>query len=141
MHFWDQHKNITNYYEKLTSSICQKYKLTQLEYDILMFLYNNPKYNTASDIVRIRKSTKSHVSKSLKNLENKKLIFKKQNKENRKYYEIFLLEKANIIIQNGKKIQEQFIEDLFEGISEGDMVIFKKVFDKICKNADFLLKS
>ncbi len=129
MHFWDQHKNITNYYEKLTSSICQQYKLTQLEYDILMFLYNNPKYNTASDIVRIRKSTKSHVSTSLKNLENKKLIIKKQNKENRKYYEIFLLEKANIIIKNGKKIQEQFIEDLFEGISEDDMVIFKKVFD------------
>ena len=141
MHFWDQHKNITNYYEKLTSSICQKYKLTQLEYDILMFLHNNPKYNTASDIVRIRKSTKSHVSTSLKNLENKKLIFKKKNKENRKYYEIFLLDTANIIIKNGKKIQEQFIEDLFEGISEDDMVIFKKVFDKICKNADFHLKS
>lgn len=30
MHFWYQHKNIRNYYEKLTKSICEKYNLTQM---------------------------------------------------------------------------------------------------------------
>lgn len=30
MHFWDQHKNIRNYYEKLTKYICEKYNLTQM---------------------------------------------------------------------------------------------------------------
>ena len=45
-----------------------------MEYDILMFLHNNPQHNTAADIVKIRKSTKSHVSTSLKNLENKGLV-------------------------------------------------------------------
>lgn len=39
-----------------------------------MFLYNNPKYNTAADIVKVRKSTKSHVSTSLKLLEDKGLL-------------------------------------------------------------------
>ena len=29
MHFWDRHKTITGYYESLTSSICDKYDLTQ----------------------------------------------------------------------------------------------------------------
>lgn len=46
--------------------------------DIIMFLHNNPHHNTAAEIVRIRKSTKSHVSSSLKKLENKGLI--KKNK-------------------------------------------------------------
>ena len=31
MHFWDRHKTITGYYESLTSSICDKYDLTQME--------------------------------------------------------------------------------------------------------------
>ena len=75
MHFWDRHKTITGYYESLTSSICDKYDLTQMEYDILMFLHGNPEFNTAADIVKIRKSTKSHVSTSLKSLENKGLPF------------------------------------------------------------------
>ena len=68
MHFWDRHKTITEYYESLTSSICDKYDLTQMEYDILMFLHGNPEFNTAADIVKIRKSTKSHVSTSRKSV-------------------------------------------------------------------------
>ena len=48
MHFWDQHKTITRYYEILMSSVCEKYQLKHLEYDILMFLHNNPQYRTAA---------------------------------------------------------------------------------------------
>ncbi|WP_420360620.1 hypothetical protein [Blautia glucerasea] len=35
-----------------------------------MFLHNNPQHNTAAEIVKIRKSTKSHVSTSLKKLKD-----------------------------------------------------------------------
>ena len=74
MYFWDKHKTITSYYELLSGEVCDHYGLTQMEYDILMFLHNNPQHNTAAEIVKIRKSTKSHVSTSLKDLENKGLI-------------------------------------------------------------------
>lgn len=47
MHFWDEHKTITRYYEMKVSGVCEKYQLRQLENDILMFIYNNPAYNTA----------------------------------------------------------------------------------------------
>lgn len=70
MYFWDKHKTITSYYELLSSRICDQYGLTRMEYDILMFLHNNPQHNTAAEIVKIRKSTKSHVSTSLKKLKD-----------------------------------------------------------------------
>ena len=76
MYFWDKHKTITSYYELLSGKVCDQYELTQMEYDIIMFLHNNPHHNTAAEIVRIRKSTKSHVSSSLKKLENKVKIIK-----------------------------------------------------------------
>lgn len=140
MHFWDQHKNITLYYEFLTKSICDKYDLKQMEYDILMFLHFYPQYNTAADIVKIRKSTKSHVSTSLKVLEEKGLIERKQSIEDKKCIEIFLLKKSDTIIDDGIDIQKKFMRGLFERISEDEMKIFKAVFDKICKNADQYLK-
>lgn len=68
MYFWDKHKTIISYYELLSGAVCDRYELTQMEYDILMFLHNNPQNNTAAEIVKIRKSTKSHVSTSLKTL-------------------------------------------------------------------------
>ena len=101
MHFWDQHKNITRYYEILMSSVCEKYQLKHLEYDILMFLHNNPQYRTAADIVRVRKSTKSHVSTSLKTLEDRGFIAKKTDPVNKKHIELDLLEPANEIVRDG----------------------------------------
>ena len=74
MFFGDQHKTITSCYEMLSRKVCEKYQLTQMEYDILIFLHNNPRHNTAAEIVKIRKSTKSHVSSSLKNLASRGLV-------------------------------------------------------------------
>ncbi len=91
MYFWDKHKTITSYYELLSGEVCERYELTQMEYDILMFLHNNPQHNTAAEIVKVRKSTKSHVSTSLKKLENKELVERKQSKDNKKHIEIFWL--------------------------------------------------
>ena len=99
MHFWDQHKTITRYYEILMSSVCEKHQLKHLEYDILMFLHNNPQYRTAADIVRVRKSTKSHVSTSLKTLEDRGLIAKKTDPVNKKHIELDLLEPANEVAE------------------------------------------
>jgi len=64
-----------------------------------MFLHNNPRHDTAAEIVRIRKSIKSHVSTSLKNLENKGLVERIQSKDNKKHIEIILLDKAESIVE------------------------------------------
>lgn len=141
MFFWDQHKTITSCYEMLTRKVCEKYQLTQMEYDILIFLHNNPQHNTAAEIVKIRKSTKSHVSSSLKNLENRGLVERIQSADNKKHIEIVLLEKAVPIIEDGIKVQKEFAKTLLQGLSEEEKRICVEVFNKICKNADEYLKT
>ncbi len=141
MFFWDQHKTITSCYEMLTRKVCEKYQLTQMEYDILIFLHNNPQHNTAAEIVKIRKSTKSHVSSSLKNLENRGLVERIQSADNKKHIEIVLLEKAVPIIEDGIKVQKEFAKTLLQGLSEEEKRICVEVFNKVCENADEYLKT
>ncbi len=136
MYFWDQHKTITSYYELLSGEVCDRYELTQMEYDILMFLHNNPQYNTAADIVKVRKSTKSHVSTSLKSLENKGLIERIQSEDNKKHITIVLLEKAELIVQKGIYAQKQFAHNVLIGLTEEEKHMCIKVFHKICNNAE-----
>ena len=136
MYFWDKHKTITSYYELLSGKVCDKYELTQMEYDILMFLHNNPQNNTAAEIVKIRKSTKSHVSTSLKNLENKKLVERKQSEENKKHVEIFLLDKAELIVEEGINAQKQFAQNVLSGLTEEEKDMCIRAFNKICNNAE-----
>ena len=135
MYFWDKHKTITSYYELLSGEVCDRYGLTQMEYDILMFLYNNPQQNTAAEIVKVRKSTKSHVSTSLKKLENKGLIKRKQSKDNKKHIEIVLLDDAALIVDAGLNAQKQFAKNVLSGLTEEKQVCIN-IFDKICNNAE-----
>lgn len=141
MFFWDKHKTITTCYELLSSKVCDEYGLTQMQYDILMFLYNNPQHNTAADIVKIRKSTKSHVSTSLKGLEDRGLIKRLQSAENKKHIEIILLEKAMPIIEDGIKAQKDFASNVLSGLTNEEKQTCMSVFDKICRNADEYLKN
>ena len=140
MHFWDKHKTITSYYELLSSRICDQYGLTQMEYDILMFLHNNPQHNTAAEIVKIRKSTKSHVSTSLKKLENKGFIERIQSEDNKKHIEIVLLDKAELIVEAGINVQKQFAQNVLSGLTEEETHMCIKVFNKICNNAEEYLR-
>ena len=141
MHFWDEHKTITRYYEMKVSGVCEKYQLKQLEYDILMFIYNNPAYNTAADIVRIRKSTKSHVSTSLKVLEDRGFIDRRVDKDNKKHVTIHLLQLANEVIEDGIWVQKEFAQDMFEGLSEEEIKVFMSVFKKLYDNAERMISN
>ena len=140
MHFWDKHKTITSYYELLSGEICDRYELTQMEYDILMFLYHNPQHNTAAEIVKIRKSTKSHVSTSLKKLEDEGFIERVQSKENKKHIEIILLDKAELIVEAGLNAQKEFAKNVLSGMTDEEKHMCMKVFDKICNNAEKCLR-
>ena len=136
MFFWDQHKTITSCYEKVTGSVCEKYHLTHMEYDILMFLHGNPQHNTAADIVMIRKSTKSHVSVSLKSLERKGLIRRVQSASNKKRIEITLTERSAPIIDAGTQVQAQFSKDVLSGLTQEEKDICISIFCRIHDNAD-----
>ena len=141
MYFWDKHKTITSYYEFLSGQVCDRYALTQMEYDILMFLHNNPRHNTAAEIVKVRKSTKSHVSASLKELESKGLVKRIQSENNKKHIDIFLLDKAQGVVEAGISAQKRFARDVLRGLTKEERQLCMAVFDKICANAEEQLKT
>ena len=78
-----------------------------------------------AEIVKIRKSTISHVSTSLKKLENKGLVEKIQSKDNKKHIEIILLDKAELIIEAGHNAQKQFAKNVLSGLTEEKQVCIK----------------
>ena len=46
--------DVEELYENMVSPVCEKYELTYMEFTVLMFLANNPQYDTATQIVRYR---------------------------------------------------------------------------------------
>lgn len=136
MIFWEKRKAVTALYEKKTRAICDRYQLTQMEYDILMFLHNNPTYTTATDIVSIRRLTKSHVSSALKMLEDKGYIRRYYELNNRKTVHIEVLGPAEEIIQEGYKVQKDFFDAVFFGFSEEERKQYRTLLDRIYENVE-----
>lgn len=140
MEFRDRHKMITDYYDALTRSLCEQHALTRMEYDTLMFLFANPEVRTAAEIVRLRRSTKSHVSIALAALEEMGFIARRRCSTNKKRIDLFVSEEGAEIAREGVALQQRLMADLFSGLSDEEMEVYRRVFKKICNNAEAHLK-
>lgn len=66
---------------------------------------NNPAFNTAKDIERIRKFKKSNISTAVDNLNNRGLLTKEVSKSDRRITNLYLTSIANNIVEAIKKFK------------------------------------
>lgn len=125
-------------YAACVKPVCRKYELTRMEFDIVMFLENNPEYDTAADIVRIRRFTKSHVSAALKSLSARGLLETCFRDGNRKSIHLRLLPETTPIIQDGHAAQKRYCDTLFDGFSDSEFALTQIIFQRICSQARLL---
>ena len=123
-------------YEKQFEDICQRYQLTQNEIDILVFLANNPSFDTASDIVEVRMIAKSYISKSVESLIKKGLLVRIPDKEDRRIIHLHLTEYADSIITEGRLRQKEFVKLLFTGMDDNEIKTLEFLLGKIFENVE-----
>ena len=81
---WDLRSLTKRLYGQRIQPVCEAYGLTRMEMDILLFLANNPAFDTARDIVERKQFTKSHVSASVAELERRGYLRGEFREGNRK---------------------------------------------------------
>lgn len=127
-------------YNAKCKPICQKLKLPQTAFDILMFLANNPDCKTASDIIEIRKIKANLVSVNVDKLVNEGYLERKSIENDRRKTELICTDKALPIIEKGQKLQKSFFGQLFKGTDEEKQKIFFEAIKTMSENADIILK-
>lgn len=135
MVFWERQKTVSSLYEKCIQSTRDRFHLTRIQFDILMFLHNNPQFDTAADMVKIRKLTKSHVSAALKDLEQRGYVCSEYAKNNNKSRHIRILPAASEIITAGIQAQCDFGQILFRDFTAAETESFQNMFERMYENA------
>ncbi len=105
-----------------------------MELTILLYLANNPGHDTASEIIKKRHLTKSHVSTSISSLIDKGLLRKEYRENNRKTEHLLLTEACDGIIRDGRAGQQQFFDRVSFGLSEEDLAVLSACFEQMNKN-------
>lgn len=121
-------------YAALMQKEAKRVGLSKIELDILLFLRNNPSFDTAKDIVEYRGIAKSYVSKTLDQLKEQGLIALEEDPHDRRLQHIRLTDKSAPIAEDAKQLQEKFYKHLLKGIPEHSILEMKDMFFKIHNN-------
>ena len=103
-------------------------------FTVLMFLSNNPQYDTAAQIVKIRRLTKSHVSVSLKGLQERGFVKGFYLPGNQKTLHLLLTEQAGPVIAAGVAAQKAFGDKLIRGFTPEEVAQLQILTEKMHEN-------
>jgi MarR family transcriptional regulator for hemolysin len=121
-------------YSSFLLPVCEKYDLTQTDLIILLCLDGFPQKDTATDIISMRKLTKSAVSASVRSLQEKGLISGAHLNGNHRSVHLKLQEQAAPIVRDGLAAQEGFFKVLFKGFSKEEIEQFQGYFHRMKDN-------
>ena len=118
-----------NFFEKRL----REFDLTFGEQVIIMFLSRNEEVNQDA-ISKRYMIDKGMVAKTLNKLETKGFILREQNPDNKRENIISLTEKGADILNNIKRISDEWNEILYEEMSEEEIAFMKKLTNKMVEN-------
>ena len=121
-------------YTAICKPLCQTLKLPQTAFDILLFLANNPAYQTAADIVEVRKIKANLVSVNVDKLVRDGYLTREPMPGDRRKTRLLCTEKAQPIILQGRQLQSAFLQRLFAHTDQQMQDVFLKTISSMDKN-------
>lgn len=126
--------------DKPLDRIAKETDLTLNEVRVLLFLYENEKFDIASDIVERLMISKAHVSVSVEKLLNKGYVEKIQDKKDKKKFHLKITNNSQKILNLLDVEIEKLKKELIKDISEQDIEIFKNTIKKIVQNTKEIIQ-
>lgn len=133
-------RKILTGYDQVCAEFCRERELARTSFDILMFLANNPDYDTARDIVEVRNLKANLVSVHLDRLEEEGYLIRTAVAGDRRKRALRLTEKADPIVAAGRELQQRFFTRLEENIDAESMKVFLRTLETMNQNMDRLLE-
>ncbi len=119
--------------------IAKETDLTVNEIRVLLFLYENEKFDLASEIVEKLMISKAHVSVSVEQLVSKEYIKKVQDENDKKKFHLKLTSNSKGVLDLLDIEIEKLKADLLEGVSKEEREVFVKTLKKIIQNTKDLI--
>ena len=133
--FWDDIAAMRSLYSAQLDAVGRECGLARVELDILLFLANNPQFDTATDIVERRCISKAHVSQSVKSLEQRGYLERRYAGDNRRTIHLHLLECAQAAVDAGRQAHARCLAALLDGFSEVECEQLRSYLSRISDNA------
>lgn len=133
-------RSIAKAYDKYLNAAGDSCGLSRTERDSLLFLYNNPDYDTARDIVEYRMIPKANVSQAVESLIAKGCLESAVCAEDRRRVHLHLTDAGQSAAAKLKDSQTRFSQAIFDGLSHAELDTLEKAHYVIMDNVKKILE-
>ena len=127
-------------YERALLPLSKEVGMPQTAISILLFFANNPDLATARDICELRGLKRAIVSTHVERLVSEGFLVRKEYPGDRRKDILVCTEKAQPVIEAGRKVQKEFAGTILCGLTEEEMKGMERCFQIMDGNIDKLLK-
>ena len=135
---FDMTKCLMKLQEKYLESVRYEFNLSRIEIIILTFLYNNPSYDSARDIVEFRMLQRGNVSAAVDTLEKKGYLIRYTDSDDKRIVHLKLTNQTNDIVHAIEEKQEALLrvkkemkQSVTTGATERNWVTLFKQYENI----------
>ena len=121
-------------YEQESAWVCEKHGLSQLEVDIIAYLFNHPEQDTARDIVELRMLPKANVSQAVERMIGKGLLLREPDLHDRRRIHLKLTETARGAMADIDASRARMRAVMLSGFSTGEVRQYMRLEERIIEN-------
>lgn len=112
--------------------------LSMREFHVLLFLCNNPGYDTARDITELRGMVKSQVSQAVEVLAARGLLDRRPDETDRRVVHLSLTESGQTLGKQAQNLQAACYAQLLQGFTPEETALLETLLERVLENGDGL---
>lgn len=127
-------QHFTKFYTSQFEALMARTGLSMREVHVLLFLANNPEYDTARDICTLRGLSKSQVSQAVDLLAAEGLLLRTPDRQDRRVVHLSISAEGQPLAEECLEIQEDSARRLVEGLSAKQTMQLRQLLETVLDN-------
>lgn len=125
-------------YQRFCQGVIRDWGLNPTSFQVIMFLANNPQYNTARDLCRMRGIKTGIASVAIEQLIQMGYLERKTDATDRRIQRLYVTDSTNELVRQGREVQEEYAQAVAGALDEGELETYLRLSEKIFNRIDEL---
>ena len=131
-------QHFDKFYSRSFQPLIRAAGLSLREIHVLLFLANNPIYDTAKDITQLRGLSKSQVSQAVDFLAAEGFLCRRTDETDRRVVHLSLTEDALPIVRQAQAVQQVCWQQLLDGLNRDQLQLLQQLLETVLENGERL---
>lgn len=118
-------------YEKYCETVIRQWGLNSTSFQVIMFFADNPDFNTARDLCRLRDMKTGIASVAIEQLTRMELLERRTDQEDRRIQRLYLTEKAMPLVEAGREVRRRFFQQIQKSMTQEEFETYFQLTMKL----------